>query len=299
MAKNDGIIKKTYLLSQRATSLRLMSRSIANCLYAGSFRSMYKGRGVDYAGAREYLYGDDIRSIDWNVTARMGKPYIKLFEEDKELMIFLIVDRSCSMESGTGEKTRIETASEAAALMVFAAIQNSSPVGGILFDGEIEFSSMPKVGKNHAMLLFAKIDTQPEHKKEGTSLGLSLSYASQLLKNRSLVVVLSDFRCVGYEKELASLAVKHDVIAARIVDETDSKLPKMGTVEFFDNETQKKKVFPTSNDLFAKEWKAYNERHLERWETKCTKSGIATLTLSTNSDPLQSLTQFFSARTYT
>ncbi len=299
MAKKKSIIKNTNLLSQRASSLRLMSKAIANSLYVGNFRSMYRGRGVDYAGGREYLYGDDIRAIDWNVTARMGKPFIKLFEEDKELIVFLIVDRSCSMESGIGTKNRLETAAEAAVLMIFAAIQKSSPIGGVLFDGEIEFSSVPKASKDHAMLLFTKIDTLPERKKEGSALTQSLQYASKLLKNRSLVLVLSDFRCAGYEKELATLGVKHDVIAVRITDESDEHLPNLGAVEFFDAETNKKQVLSTSSASFEKEWKAYNKRHFERWESICAKRGIATLSISTNQDPAHELTQFFSSRRYT
>ncbi len=298
MSKKTGIIKNSYSLSHRASSLRLVSRSIANALHVGNFRSMYKGRGVDYAGAREYLYGDDIRAIDWNVTARMGKPYIKLFEEDKELIVFVIVDRSASMESGSGKRSRLELASETAVLMIFAAMQNASPVGGILFNGELEFSSIPKTGKDHAMVLFSKIDTPPIHNTKGSSLSLSLRYASRLLKNRSLVLILSDFRCGGYEKDIAALASKHDVVAVRIHDETDSALPNVGTVEFFDPETQTKKPFATSNLAFQKEWKSYNERHFERWHAMCTKRGIDTLTLSTNDDPVQDLAQFFSSRRF-
>ncbi len=299
MAKKTGLIKNTYSLSHRASNLRLMSQSIATCLYAGNFRSMYKGRGVDYAGGREYLYGDDVRAIDWNVTARMGKPYIKLFEEDKELIVFLVVDRSLSMESGMGQKSRIEIASEASVLMLFAAMQNSSPIGGVLFNGEIEFSSVPKANKDHAMLLFTKLDTRPERKKEGTALAQSLQYASRLLKSRSLVVVLSDFRCGDYEKEIGTLGAKHDVIAVRITDEIDKNVPKMGSVEFFDSETNQKKVLSTSSPSFEKEWKAYNDRHHERWQTMCAKRGIDTLSISTNADPAQELAQFFSSRRYT
>ncbi len=298
MAKKDGIIKNTYSLSQRASNLKLMSRTLAKSLYVGNFRSMYKGRGMDYAGGREYLYGDDIRSIDWNVTARMGKPFVKLFEEDKELIVFLIIDRSCSMESGMGKRTRLETAGEAGVLMLFAAMQNASPIGGVLFDGEIEFSSAPKTGKDHAMLLFSKIDTMPKREKTGTSLKQSLLYAAKILKNRSLILVLSDFRCSGYEQEIATLSSKHDVIAARIVDDSDSRLPNMGTLEFFDSESQTKKVLPTSNSTFTKEWKAYNDRHFERWESMCSKRGVETLCISTNDDPAQVLSQFFSSRRF-
>ncbi len=298
MAKAKGLIKNTYLLSQRASSLRLMSRTIAKCLYVGNFRSMYKGRGVDYAGARDYLYGDDIRAIDWNVTARLGKPYIKLFEEDKELIVFLIIDRSNSMETGSGKRTRIETATEAAVLMLFAAMQNSSPVGGVLFDGEIEFSTAPKTGMDHAMVLFSKLDNRPRRGINGTSLAQSLRGASKLLRNRSLVLVLSDFRCGNYEKELASLASKHDVIAARIVDDSDVYLPSIGSVEVFDPETQEQKVFQTTSKHFEKEWKEYNERHMERWQNMCAKRGVATMLLPTKNDTAQELALFFSSRSF-
>ncbi len=296
MAKKIGLIKNTYSLSQRASSLRLFSRAIAKCLYVGNFRSMYRGRGVDYAGGREYLFGDDVRSIDWNVTARMGRPYIKLFEEDKELIIFLIVDRSLSMESGFGKITRIEAATEAAVLMLFAAMQSSSPVGGILFDGETEFSCVPKAGKDHAMILFSKLDTRPQHKSEGTSLTQALRGASKLLKNRSLVLVLSDFRCNDYEDALSTLASKHDVVALRITDDDDVTLPKLGTVRFFDSETKKEKTLPTNSPSFEREWKSYHERHVDRWHSFCAKRRISTLAISTSQDPAQELVHFFSTR---
>ncbi len=298
MIKKHGIIKRRYSLSQRASNLRIMSRAIATSLYNGNFKSVHRGRGVDYAGGREYLYGDDIRAIDWNVTARMGRPFIKLFEEDKELIVFLIVDRSSSMENGIGKQTRLETASEAAVLMLFAAMHNANPVGGVLFNGEIEFSSVPKTNQDHAMLLFTKLDTQPKRKKEGSALALSLQYAARLLKNRALVLVLSDFRCAGYEKDIATLAVRHDVVAVRITDKMDERLPNLGTVEFFDPETQTKKLFSTSSPTFEKEWKAYNDRHFERWQAMCSKRGISTIDISTDDDPAQALTQFFSSRSY-
>ncbi len=296
MAKRNGVIQNTYSLSQRASSLHLVSKAIAKCLYVGNFRSMYRGRGVDYAGGREYLYGDDVRSIDWNVTARMGKPYIKLFEEDKELIVFLVVDRSASMESGIGKKTRLETAAEAAVLMLFAALQNSSPVGGVLFDGETEFSCVPKTGKDHAMVLFSKLDTRPTHESTGTSLTQALTGASKLLKNRSMVLVFSDFRTSGYEDALCALASKHDVIATRITDESDSRLPKVGSISFFDPETNKEKILPTNSASFEQEWNSYHERHIERWNAFCTKRGVSTLTISTSQDPTQELVHFFSTR---
>ena len=296
MAKEKGLLANTFSLSQKATALRLMSHSIAKSLQVGNFRSFYKGRGVDYAGAREYLYGDDIRTIDWNVTARMTKPYIKLFEEDKELIVFLLVDRSASMETGSGAKSRIETATEAAALVLFASMQNSSPIGAVLFNGETEFSCKPKTGKDHAMVLFSKLDARPVRTKQGTSLAHALRGSSILLRNRSLVLIFSDFRCSGYEKELSLLAAKHDVIAITIQDPSDFSLPQIGMIDFFDPETQVKKALPTISKTFQKEWAAHNQRHFERWKSFCLKHGVETIVLSTDTDPSQELIRYFSTR---
>ncbi len=296
MAKEKSLIKNTFSLSQKASALRLVSSSISKSLHIGNFRSFYKGRGVDYSGAREYLYGDDIRAIDWNVTARLSKPYIKLFEEDKELILFLLVDRSASMETGSGSKSRIETATEAASVMVFAGMQNSSPIGAVLFDGETEFSSAPKNGKDHAMVIFSKLDKRPKRTTQGTSLVKALRGASTLLKNRSLVMIFSDFRCSNYEKELSLLASKHDVIAVTISDPSDSALPQIGIMSFYDPESGIKKILPTNSKKFQKEWGNYHSRHLERWKNFCTKNGIETIVLSTNEDPSLELIHFFSSR---
>lgn len=296
MKKEKGLVKNTFSLSQKASALRLMSSSISKSLHIGNFRSFYKGRGVDYSGAREYLYGDDIRAIDWNVTARLSKPYIKLFEEDKELIIFLIVDRSASMETGSGTRSRIETATEAASLMVFAGMLNSSPIGAVLFNGETEFSCAPKNGKDHAMVVFSKLDKRPNRTKQGTSLVNAIRGASTLLKNRSLVMIFSDFRCSGYEKELSLMASKHDVIAVTIADPSDTSLPTIGMMDFYDPESDTKKPLPTSSKVFQKEWKEYNQRHLERWKNYCSKNGIETIVLSTTEDTSLELIRFFSSR---
>ncbi len=296
MAKEKNILANTFLLSQKASALRLMSNAIAKSLHVGNFKSFYKGRGVDYAGAREYLYGDDIRAIDWNVTARMTKPYIKLFEEDKELIVFLIVDRSASMDTGSGSKSRLEIATEAAALVLFASMQNSSPIGAVLFNGVTEFSCKPKSGKDHAMTLLSKLDNRPVRTEQGTSLAHALRGSSILLRNRSLVLIFSDFRCSGYEKELSLLAAKHDVIAVTIQDKSDTLLPQIGRISFFDPETHIRKTLPTLSKSFQKEWQLHNQMHLERWKSFCSKNGIDTIVLSTDTEPSQELIRYFSSR---
>jgi len=296
MNKKDSLIHDAHFLAQKASALRLASRTIADGLRTGNFRSMYRGRGVDFAGVREYLHGDDVRAIDWNVTARMGKPFIKLFEEDRELIIFLVVDRSASMESGTGKNTRLKTATETAALLLLAALHNSLPVGGVLFDGETGFSTIPKSSKNHAMLFFSKLDARPICTKAGSALPQALRGATKLLKNRSLVMLISDFRCAGYEAELARLSAKHDVVAVCITDESDTKLPHIGSLNFCDSESGHEMTLPTSSAVFERDWKNYNLRRMERWQTLCAKRGVTTLVVSTDQDPAQELIKFFSTR---
>src|SRR5574344_1216575 len=160
-------MKKTLLgsresLVRRAALLRLTARSLADSMRSGGFRSLYRGQGIEFNGVREYLPGDDVRTIDWNVTARMDKPYVKLFEEERELPVFLVIDRSLSMNTGSAGRSRLQTACETGALLTLAAEQNQSPVGAVFFDGKIGFSCAPKSGKDRAMLLLTHFDDIPE-----------------------------------------------------------------------------------------------------------------------------------------
>ena len=153
--------QNTGVLAEKARLLHLRARTLSDSFHSGSSRSFYKGRGADFAGVREYLWGDDVRSIDWNVTARMGKPFIKLFEENRELILFLVVDMSASMDGGAEGKSRLDTAAETASLLILSSLYNAGPVGAVFFDGEILFSAAPKNKKDHAMLLFTKVNAVP------------------------------------------------------------------------------------------------------------------------------------------
>ena len=278
-------------LVKKASQLRLSAFSIAEGIRTGGFRSFLRGQGVEFTGVRDYLYGDDIRNIDWNVTARIGKPYIKLHQEDRDFIVFLIVDQSLSMDTGFAAKSRLETANETAALLAFAAEQNSSPVGGVFFDGDVRFSSSPKTGRNQVMLLLSHLDAYSQNRKTGSLLTNSLQGAYQLLKNRSLVIVISDFRVGGYEKALARLATAHDVIAVCITDASDFELPEAGFLSFIDPETKEKQYLSTSSAAFQKNWNEY-----ERWNSICLKRGVTPLQISTKSDPAAVLSKFFSQK---
>jgi len=289
-------------LIQRAGQLRLQAFSIAEGFRNGGFHSLFKGHGIEFTGVREYLRGDDIRTIDWNVTARMSKPYVKLFEEDRELVVFLVLDRSLSMNTGFSNCSRLECSNEIAALLSFAAEQISSPLGAVFFDGAITFSLIPKASQNNVMLVLSQLDettrqiTVKKKSREGSMLSGALDGACRLLKNRSLVVVISDFRMNGYQKAMARLASKHDVLAIRITDPTDSAVPQIGSFSFEDPETKVIRTFPTDSSSFRHKWKQAETERRERWLKLCRRCGAKTLAISTDDDPAKKLKEFFASK---
>ncbi len=280
-------------LVKRASLLRLSALSIAEGMRTGSFRSMFRSQGVEFSGVREYLAGDDIRAIDWNVTARSNKPFVKIFDEERELIVFMVVDRSLSMETGTGSCSRLQTACETGALLGFAAHLLSCPVGGVFFSSKITASYTPKTGKDSMMLLLQELDTQNSTNAQGSALNLALRGAHKLLKNRSLTVVISDFRTTDYETDLAQLAIKHDVIAILVTDPSDFELHFSITMPFTDPETKIKRTLATHSSSFKRQWKQEATERIARWTALCRKRGVTPLVISTEDDPAQVLAHFF------
>ena len=283
-------------LAKRASLLHLNALSVAQGMRSGNFKSLYCGQGIEFSGVREYLRGDDVRAIDWNVTARLGKPYVKMFNEERELDVFLVLDESFSMNTGSGLQSRLETAVDCASLLAFAAQQNSSPVGAVVFDGDISFACKPKAGKDQVLLLLSKFEDMEREKVCGSALDNALTGAIKLLKKRSLVIILSDFRTSEWIRPFSQLCSKHDVIAVRITDPLDEKIPEVGTVLFKDSESGKESYLPTSSSTFARQWREYNRQNFVVWQKECLRHGGFPLAISTDSDPVAELTNFFSAR---
>lgn len=296
MKKESLLISDSNTLAKSAASLRLRSRSIAEGLRQGNFSSMFKGQGIDFAGVREYLQGDDIRSIDWNVTARMGKTYVKLYDEEHEQIVFFIADRSLSMETGSSNLTRLNLASETGALLLLAANSNACPVGSVFFDGKINFSCMPKNSLDQTMLILSKFAQREEFVTEGSALSSAIKGAAQILKNRSMIFILSDFRCDDYQDNLARLAQKHDVVAIRFTDANDFELPDLGMVRVKDPETKQTRIFPSFSTSFKRAWRENSNNVLERWKYMCKKNGVIPLTISTADDPALRLSRFFAVK---
>lgn len=291
LANNESLIKK-------ALYLRLMAEDIADGMKSGNFRSLYRGQGVEFAGVRDYIRGDDIRTIDWNVTARMGRPYIKVFEEERELQIFLIVDssRSMQLESSADRRTKYAAAAEAAALVTIAAELNACPAGAVIFDGSIHFSCEPSLGKEKAMQILNHLDRLPAAPASGSVLPNAITAAAKVLRKRTLVFLLSDFRSGGWEKPLINLAQKNDVIAINLHDASDEELPSLGTVTFQDAESGLKMSLPSSSPAFKKEWRNYNEMNQNRWQDFCIKHGVMPVVLDTKTEPVQVLNQIFARK---
>lgn len=283
-------------LIQRASLLRITTKTLANNLQSGSFKSLYHGQGIEFAGVREYLRGDDVRAIDWNVTARNAKPFVKIFEEERELQIFLVIDRSLSMQAGASGKSKYHMAMEISALLTLAAEHNSNPVGAVSFNGEIEFVCSPKSGPKQTMILLSHLDNEAEKNVRGSVLGNALTGAGKILKKRSLVFVISDFRMRDWEEPLVHLAGKHDVVCIRIGDPSDYELPLMGTVPFTDPENGITKLMPTDSKKFRDSWREDGRMRQQRWVDSCLKHGGVPLKISTNEDPLAVLSSFFSKR---
>lgn len=292
----ESMIGNKDTLIQKAALLRITTKTLANTLQNGSFKSLYHGQGIEFSGVREYLRGDDVRTIDWNVTARSGKPYVKIFEEERELQIFLVIDRSFSMQNGSKGKSKLHTALETAALLTFAAENNANPVGAVMFSGDIEFVCSPKSGATQTMILLSQFDKMPEKTIRGSVLANALTGAGKILKKRSLVFIISDFRIKGWEDGLTHLAQRHDVVCVKIGDPSDYNLPDVGAVPFTDPENGIRKVMPTNSKMFRASWREDGRMRNQRFTDACLKHGGYPLKISTTDDCLVSLTNFFMSR---
>lgn len=289
LTTNETLIKK-------AAYLKIVAQDLADGMKSGNFRSLYRGQGIEFSGVRDYIRGDDIRTIDWNVTARMGRPYIKVFEEERELQIFIVLDSSLSMRLENDKRSKYATAAEAAALITIAAEINECPVGAVFFDGAIHFSCKPRLEKEQTMMILTHLDNLPEQQVKGSVLGNALTGAGKLLKKRSLVFVLSDFRSSNWEKPIIALAQKNDVVAIRLHDNADDELLTMGTVLFEDVESGIKMDLPSASENFKKEWRNFNELHTTRWKDFCVKHGILPVIQDVKNDPLQTLNSIFAQK---
>lgn len=285
---SDFFVDDTSLI-KKASYLKIMARELADSFKSGNFRSLFRGQGIEFEGVRDYIRGDDVRTIDWNVTARMGHAFVKVFEEERELQVLLIMDNSESMMIKHDKKSKFEIAQDASALITIACELNSCSLGAIFFDGQINFCTKPLLNKSQTMLILNKISKQNETPVKGSVLNSALISASRILKKRSLVFIFSDFRSEGWQKALVALAKKNDVLAFNIFDSFDYQFPELGSVVFKDAETGSKMILPTTSKKFQKSWQNFNQQKLQNWKDFCLKHGVIPVIMNTKDEPLELL----------
>jgi len=287
------MIPKEILKQIRRIEIR--SGKLVNEIFAGQYSSVFKGRGMEFAEVREYVPGDDIRSIDWNVTARYGKPFVKMFVEERELTVIFLVDVSASQSFGTKDRLKSELAAELASVLAFSAIKNNDRVGMILFSDKIEKVIRPKKGKNHILRLIREIlFFKPEGKL--TDIALALKYLSDVWRRKAVVFLISDFNDTGFEKSIRIVAKRHDLIAIKISDPREKELPEVGLMEMEDAETLRREVIDTGDAKFIEEFRKNAAEKEDRIKTIFKKASVDSIMLSTGKPYTVPLVQFFKLR---
>ena len=275
--------------------LEIRTKGLVDSLFGGEYQSAFKGRGMVFSEVREYQFGDDIRKIDWNVTARTGDPYVKVFEEEREQTLMLCVDISSSGIFGSQNQRKMDLAIELCAVLAFSAINNSDKVGLILFSDRIEKMVPPRKGRLHALRLIRELyTTEPEG--VGTDVAGALSYVSKLLKRRSIVILASDFQSPDFEKAIKVTNKKHDLVNIVIQDHLENELPELGLIPLKDAETGAVQWVDTSSKKVRTAYKARRlKRHRELLDYFL-KLHVDTVTVNTNESYVEPLMKFFERR---
>ena len=275
--------------------LEISTRGLVNEVFSGEYHSVFKGRGMSFAEVREYGYGDDIRGIDWNVTARTGSPHVKVFEEERELTLMLVVDVSASAHFGTRARMKSELAAELCGVLAFSAIKNNDKVGLILFSDRIERFVPPRKGRRHALRVLRELLYHPAEGK-GTDIAGALEYLARVTRRRAVVFLVSDFLAEGYERALSVAARRHDLVAVRVGDVREEEVPPMGFVEFEDPETGERVVVNTSARGFQERFGTGRAAARRRVEELFRRSKVDAIDVTTGVPYEKALRRFFEER---
>jgi len=282
-------------LLKKVRAIQVKTNYLANDIMTGEYVSAFKGRGMEFSEVREYQPGDDIRLIEWNVTARMGQPYIKEFREERELTSMLLVDVSSSGEFGSVGKLKNEVAAEIASILAFAAIKNNDKIGLIVFSELIEHYIPPKKGKAHVWNIIRTIlDFNPEGK--GTNLNLPLEYLINIQKRKTVTFLISDFQAQGYENTLKLAKQKHDIIALRIVDPRERDLPNVGLAHLQDAETGESILIDTSDREMVKQFAQLCKKEFLKMKTFFNSIGIDIIEIRTDRPLVEPIIRYFKVR---
>lgn len=281
---------------KKVRQIEIKTKGLSNNIFAGEYHSAFKGRGMAFSEVREYQYGDDIRDIEWNVTARFNKPYVKVFEEERELTVMLLIDVSGSLDFGTQKQTKREMVTEIAATLAFSAIQNNDKIGVIFFTDKVEKFIPPKKGRKHILYIIRELlEFKPESNR--TDVGFALQYMTQAIKRRCTAFVISDF--IDKNDFCQSLSIanrKHDVVAIQVFDKRIAELPNIGLVKMRDAETGADLIIDTSNkkvrDAHHRWWTSMNVKLKDTFN----RSNVDSVSIRTDQDYVSSLMSLFAQR---
>ncbi len=285
----------TKEILKKVRKIEIKTRRLSDHIFSGEYHSSFKGRGMTFSEVRQYQFGDDIRSIDWNVTARYHEPFVKVFEEERELTMMLMVDISASESFGTTIQFKRDMITEISATLAFSAIQNNDKVGLLLFSDEIELFIPPKKGKTHVLRIIRElIEFHPKSKK--TDITHALRYLSNVIKKKAIVFILSDFMDDNYDNALKIVGKKHDVTGIRVYDRYETEIPKLGMVPIQDAESGKIILVNTNSKIVRNNYKANYLKTVDYFETTFKKSGSGTINTRIDESYVKKLLGYFKRR---
>jgi len=285
----------TKELLKKVRKIEIKTRRLSDHIFSGEYHSSFKGRGMTFSEVRQYQFGDDIRSIDWNVTARYNEPYVKVFEEERELTMMLMVDVSASESFGTIQQFKRDLITEISATLAFSAIQNNDKVGLLLFSDEIELFIPPKKGKTHVLRIIRElIEFHPQSKR--TNITHALRYLSNVMKKKVILFILSDFMDDDYDNALKIIGKKHDVTGIRVFDKYEKEMPKLGMVCMQDAESGKIKLVNTNSKAVRTGYKAHYLKMVDYFENSFKKSGSGTISTRIDEGYVKKLLGYFKRR---
>ncbi len=286
---------ETKELIKKVRKIEIKTKHLSNQIFSGEYHSAFKGRGMAFSEVREYAVGDEIRTIDWNVTARFNEPFVKVFEEERQLTVMLLVDISASGMFGTRNQLKRETITELCAVLAFSAVSNNDQIGLILFSDKIEKFIPPKKGKSHILRIIRElINFEPTGK--ATDIALSLKYFTQMIKKKSIAFVLSDFMDEGFSDALKIASRKHDVVALKVHDKAEAELPNIGLAQFHDLETGETRWINTSSKKVRNNYRIKQNAQDERVRQIFLKSKTDFAEILTDEEYIKPLMNLFKKR---
>lgn len=277
---------------KQVRQIEIKTKRRTNSLFMGEYHSSFKGRGMTFSEVRPYQFGDDVRNIDWNKTAQFHEPYVKVFEEERELTLMLLVDVSASQNFGTRKQSKRQTVAEICATLAFSSITNNDKVGLILFSDEVELYLPPSKGRFHVLRIIRElVEYEPKHTQ--TNLNVAIDFMLRTQKRKVIAFILSDFTDSNYQKAIQVAANKHDMTGIRVYDEKEQFLPDIGLVNVMDNETGEMKLINTSSPKVRKHYEAYYKNIHQEFNQNFSKAGAGTLEIRTDEDYIKALLNFF------